>query len=441
MRGHSLEFQIALVLQVLVGASILLFSWSAIWLTSKALERQESAFLANASSLVADGLAHEWREENDLRRAAAAALEEIAPPGVWIEILDSRGQLVRATPGARRRASEVHEARVRLPRGAWVVTSISTRPRHDAIAALAAALLIGGLPLFGVVTLMSRAIARRALLPLSRMATQAERASESGTVGPLGQADDPLEVAVLAVSFNHLLQQLEKALRAEQAFSRDAAHELRTPLTVMSGELEYARADPTLSERQRVSLDRTREQVRTMTELVEALLLLRQADSQPEVSRAVFAPVNLADLARDLSREWRERSPQRAADLVVEADDEVLVSGHSILLASALRNLLSNAFKFTHSGQTVLISVHGSGDRSLVAVDDAGKGVPEGDRERIFDAFYRDPEARASLDGFGLGLPILRRVARAHGGDVAVAASSLGGARFELWIPSWIPRD
>src|SRR4029077_12491821 len=132
-------------------------------------------------------------------------------------------------------------------------------------------------------------------------------------------------------------------LRAEQAFSRDAAHELRTPLTVLSGELEYARTDPALPERQRVPLARASEQVRTMTDLVEALLLLRRTAPIEEAATAPFVPVNLADLVREVSRDLLERSP-RTADLTLEADDEVLVSGHPVLLTSALRNLLSNAF-------------------------------------------------------------------------------------------------
>jgi two-component system OmpR family sensor kinase len=76
-----------------------------------------------------------------------------------------------------------------------------------------------------------------------------------------------------------------------------------------------------------------------------------------------------------------------------------------------------------------------------VVVEDGGPGIAPEERERIFDPFYRGSEARARHEGFGLGLPILRRVARAHGGDVNVSASPLGGARFELSLPGWAPRD
>jgi two-component system, OmpR family, sensor kinase len=441
--AHSLEFRLSLLLQVVVGAVIVLFAGSAIWLSARTLERQEATFLTDASSLVIDDLEHEWSEDSDLGRAAAAALEEKVRPGVHVDVFDARGRLVQSTPDTLRRAhpGDVRESRVRLPRGAQVVTSVSTEPRRAAVRALVLALVLAALPLFGIVTLVSRAVARRALRPLSRMAAQAEQATEQGDLGPLGRSEDPAEVALLAASFNRLHARLSQMLQSEQAFSRDAAHELRTPLTVISGELEYARADPALSERQRIALTGAWEQVCIMTELVEALLLLRRTDPPAESATSVFIPVNLADLTRDVSRELLERSPQRTNDVIVESPDEVMVSGHPVLLASALRNLLSNAFKFTQPGQAVRVTVSERGGQSMVAVDDGGKGVSDAERERIFDAFYRDPEARATREGLGLGLPILRRVARAHGGDVLVGSSRLGGARFELSIPAWVPRS
>jgi prevent-host-death family protein len=115
------------------------------------------------------------------------------------------------------------------------------------------------------------------------------------------------------------------------------------------------------------------------------------------------------------------------------------VTGHAVLLASALRNLIGNALKFTGEGQPVRVTVRAANAASLVSVEDGGAGVRAEDREAIFDPFYRSPEARATQAGFGLGLPILRRVARAHGGDVTLSTSSLGGAWLELRVPAWRP--
>jgi len=123
---------------------------------------------------------------------------------------------------------------------------------------------------------------------------------------------------------------------------------------------------------------------------------------------------------------------------VVTAPDEVLVSGQPVLLASAMRNIIDNALKFTEPGQPVRITVEATGDASIV-VDDGGPGVAAGERERVFDPFYRGAEARAGRSGLGLGLPILRQVARAHGGEVTAEGSPLGGARFVLRLPLWSP--
>jgi two-component system OmpR family sensor kinase/two-component system sensor histidine kinase QseC len=254
-------------------------------------------------------------------------------------------------------------------------------------------------------------------------------------------ASDPAEVAALADAFDRLFERIQETLAAERHFTRDAAHELRTPLTVLCGELEYVLQDSSLSSSVREGLDRALLQGRAMTDLVEALLLLRDSDRDPRIREELSQPVNLSDLVRDVEREFREPAIGRARDLRVAAEDEVLIAGHSTLLSSALRNLLSNALKFTSPGQPVCVRVFNGSGRGTVVVEDAGPGIAPGDRERVFDPFYRSPEARAGYDGFGLGLPILRRVARAHGGDVLVSSSPLGGARFELFIPSWISRS
>jgi signal transduction histidine kinase len=186
-----------------------------------------------------------------------------------------------------------------------------------------------------------------------------------------------------------------------------------------------------------LNLTRANDQVRQMSELVDALLILRRVDAGSDSELDAITPVKLGDLARDASRELLERIPHRSGDLRIEAEDEVLVAGHATLILSAVRNLLSNALKFTRDGEAVVTTVTARDGLGVVVVEDSGLGVAPEDRERIFDPFFRSAEARASRDGFGLGLPVLRRVARAHGGDVVVSSSPLGGARFEMSLPLW----
>jgi signal transduction histidine kinase len=277
------------------------------------------------------------------------------------------------------------------------------------------------------------------LAPLSRLAAQADLTAVQAAHRELTVPTDPAEIVTLSVAFDRLLAQVHLMLRAEQNFSQDAAHELRTPLTVLSGELEMALSDPALPARHRHGLERAAEQARAMSDLVEALLVLRRADSASSEAPADFVLVDLRGLVRDVVAELRNRELVRGADFEVAAADEVLVLGNATLLTAALRNLLTNAFKFTAPGQPVRASISAGPDRATVVVEDGGSGISPADRERIFDPFFRGGEARAARDGVGLGLPIILRVARAHRGEVFVSASSLGGARFELRLPARVP--
>ena len=440
MKSPSLLFRLVVLQLALALTIIVVFAASAVWFSSRALERQETSYLTDAASLVANALTREWSEEGDLPRAAVEALKEDSPPEVQVDILDAEGRLVLSTARVsdRRPASGRREMRIHVPRGATVVASISTRPRRRAISVLLLGFAVTGVPLFGAVLILSRTLAGRALSPLSRMAAQAESTPLRSQAHPLGRPGDPAEVSALAGAFNRLVARLEESLSSERSFTQDAAHELRTPITVLGGELEYALSDSALPEKHRSNLAHAHDQVRQMSELVDALLVLRQADAEPELDAA--APVDLGDLVREAARELLEHLPRRSADLRIEAEDEALVSGHAALLLSAVRNLLSNAFKFTREGERVIVTVGNRAGLGRVVVEDAGPGVEPAERERIFDPFFRSAEARASREGFGLGLPILRRVARAHGGDVVVSSSPLGGARFELSVPAWDAR-
>jgi len=442
MKAHSLVLRLASLQQAMAAILILVYAGFTIWISAHTLKRQESTFLFNSATQMAGGIASEWKEEGDFGRAVRSAVSENPPVGIRIRVFDARGREIDVAPGVHRSLGGAwREIRVPIPGGGWVLASTPVDPRRRAVMALVWSLLLTAIPLLVVVTALSRTVARRALRPLSRIAAQAERASGDAPAEGFGSASDPSEVAALAGAFDRLLGRIREVLAAERHFTRDAAHELRTPLTVLCGELEYALQDPSLSPRARESLDRALVQGRAMSDLVEALLLLRGFDQDPGIRGELSQPVNLSDLVRDVERELREPALERVSDLEVAAEDEVLVAGHSTLLASAIRNLLSNALKFTSAGQPVSVRVFNGTGRGTVVVEDAGPGIAEGDRERVFDPFYRSAEARAAHDGFGLGLPILRRVARAHGGDVLVSSSSLGGARFELFLPSWVSRS
>jgi len=119
--------------------------------------------------------------------------------------------------------------------------------------------------------------------------------------------------------------------------------------------------------------------------------------------------------------------------VALEADAPVMLDGDADALRSLVRNLIDNALKYGGTPPQVRVQVERSGDSARLRVDDAGPGIPAAERERVFDRFHRREPGRGS--GSGLGLSIVRAVARAHGGSVQLADSSLGGLRVELRLP------
>jgi signal transduction histidine kinase len=445
MIGRSLTSRLALLQQLIAVVVILVFAASSLWITQRTLEREEHAILLETARRLADNVDREYREEHDLATAASDVLEEEAAFGMWIDIVDSAGhQLASSRRAVADRTSvsdqtddnHIQKVSISSASGAIIRVSVSSRLRDASVAALARALLISAVPLLILTLLLIRAITRRAIRPLARMERRAHEAAAEQGVRSIGPASGLAEIDALRDSFDRLLCRLDDLLQSERRFTSDASHELRTPLTVLSGELETALVRTDLPPEARGGLKRAAEQAQTMRDLVEALLLLRRAGPFTVKERGAFEIVNLADVVREITQEALMRNAARSEDLEVSAPDEVLVSGQPALLASAVRNIVDNAIKFTRAGQAIRITVEGA-DQVSIIVNDGGPGIPPEERERVFDPFYRGAEARAARSGLGLGLPILRQVARAHGGEVTIGDSALGGACVILRLPAW----
>jgi signal transduction histidine kinase len=430
VRSTSLVARLTLIQQLVASVVIVVFAASSLWLTDRSLRRAQERQLAETAHRVAESVDREYAEERDLPRASRAALEEETDSGLGIMVYGPQDTLLASNALANRTGyflpppsstARVIEhggrrwAAATESHGARVVTSISYRELRGSVSALARSLAWCAVPILVVTWFASRWTARRALRPLAQMDERARNAAVEAGVTSLGGPTGMAEIDRLAASFDRLLERLDGVLRSERRFTSEASHELRTPLTVLSGELEMALAGPALPPATRAALDRSAAQVDAMRALVDALLLLRRAGQGAPAARA----------------------PGRATDLGLDAPDEVMVSGHAALLASAVGNLVDNALKFTTGSTRVRVTVASDGAMARVVVEDGGAGIRAEDRERVFDPFFRGAEARAHLGGFGLGLPLLREVARAHGGDATLDDSPLGGARFTMSIPAW----
>ncbi|HLI60471.1 MAG TPA: HAMP domain-containing sensor histidine kinase [Solirubrobacteraceae bacterium] len=272
--------------------------------------------------------------------------------------------------------------------------------------------------------------------PLRRMARVAAQVSD-GALEPR-MAISPTasrEIRVLARSFNGMLDRLQFAFANERAFVADASHELRTPLTVIAGQFEVlaGEAHPSPEDIRRTQRLISAEIAR-ISRLIDDMLLLTRSGHADFLRRDRFAlEPFIADLwaTTTAGRERRfELGPLPAGTLDADPDR----------LAQALRNLIENAIVHTEEpqGLVALTAELRPSGRLRFAVEDDGPGIPEDERERVFERFHRTDRGRDRVSGgAGLGLSIVRAIAEAHGGRARATERPGGGARLELELPGF----
>ena len=351
-----------------------------------------------------------------------AALDRLAPPfGVDATVysparepLASVGKALPLPPGGR--GPSAHWARfrgrillsVRLADGRRLVAS---RPRPDlrhlvevatAVSLLVLAVGVGAWPLV-----------RRLTKRLERLRLRVEDLGH-GDLAARAPVEGRDEVADLARSFNRAADRIQGLVEGQRRQLAFASHELRSPLARLRLALEMMAGDPALKERA----------ARDLGELDDLIGELLEASRLEVLGRAERGEaVDLLGLVAE-----------EAARVEAAAEGEPAeVRGDPRLLRRLVRNLLENARRHA-GGAGVEARVERSGGGARLRVSDRGPGVPEAERERIFEPFYRPPGAAETGAGHGLGLALVRQIARAHGGDVRCLAREGGGTVFEATL-------
>jgi two-component system, OmpR family, sensor kinase len=390
---------------------------------------------------------------NDHVQLAEQLAAQNTPPATLVTRLDTRGvrarllladgQMFGSLQPRAPADTAVQTRRVKLPNtsgplagaqltlesDARLLASARTRVMHllYAVAAVAIVVIAVGVPL----------VVGVALSPLDTM-TRLARGIAAGRRGQrLGRQHGDTELGRTASAFDEMLDALEgaerRALASEEAMRRfvaDAAHELRTPITGIAAATEavlqqHSGADPQSRERLLMVLGR---EAQRASRLIEDLLDLARIDSglslHPE-------PTDL----REVVDVQVERARLLHPDLVVTADGpSVVATVDAARIGQVIANLLNNACEVTPAGSSVHVGVARFGAHAEVAVADSGPGVAPQDRERIFGRLVRGDGSGQRQAGAGLGLPIARGIARAHGGDVFCGPRRDGG-RFVLRLP------
>lgn len=261
----------------------------------------------------------------------------------------------------------------------------------------------------------------RGITPLNQLQSRIRRRRPTD-LSPITPASVPEEVRPLIVSFNDMMARLEENLQAQQRFIADAAHQMRTPLTglKMQTELALQESDP---EQLRLSLRQIAESTDRASHLINQLLSLARAEATTEKVYAV-EQVDLEAVIREVAHDLFPCAQAKDIDFGVEYSGHLLlVDGNQVLLREMIKNLIDNAIKYTPRGGSVTARARVAG-AVIFEVEDSGVGIPESDRERVFERFYRVLGSGES--GSGLGLPIVMEIADLHSATVSLNANPSG---------------
>lgn len=401
----------------------------------------DPARLADGTPSIAAAAAAQLPPADVPEDAQNAALERArAKSEVDFALFDATGRLVaragRPVPPPRLDEEESHWVGWRAPRsalddgdrlrlpafalrlsdGRWLVARRSLRSLRRPIGAWPGLILL------------ALAVAAGTYPIVRRLTRRLERLQES--VQRLGGGDLATRVAVvghdevarLAASFNEAATRIESLVQAHRSLLANASHELRSPLARVRMGLELS----STGKRPEIVQELARD-IAELDALIDEILLMSRLDAAADAQalRDRFETVDLAALAA-------EESARADASFVGET---VLVSGDARLLRRLVRNLLDNARRYGGSAP-VEVALERSGATARLEVRDRGPGVAEAERERIFAPFYRAQGASESAGGVGLGLALVRTIARQHGGEAFCLAREAGGSVFRITLPA-----
>ena len=267
----------------------------------------------------------------------------------------------------------------------------------------------------------------RALRPVEKMRREVDEVTGTSLDRRIADPGTNDEIGRLATTMNRMLGRLDESQKAQRRFISDASHELKSPLASLRQYAEIARSYPDRMSEAELA-EAVLDEGGRLERLVRNLLLLARVDEQ-----SLGLATDSVDLDDLLLAEGTRLRGTTELSIDTSAVAAVRVPGDAGLLGQVVRNLADNAAR--HATSTVRLSVSERAG-AVIVVEDDGEGIPAAERDRVFERFVRLDEARGrDAGGTGLGLAIVRELVAAHGGTVAVDASTLGGARFTVSLP------
>ena len=450
IRGRlSLWYSLVVFVALVTAGTLVLFLQARLGLA------RVDAELADAAATVAGVLRNELQEGQDLSTAVRDMVSELVLAGEGFAVISPADTVVDASAidgvqlpdrvlvaaAATPATMDAGPARIRIravtaaarASDVRVVTWKALGPLEIERRTLGRALLIG-IPIAVCVSILGGlTIGRRALRPLTVMAGQAGAIRSSDLDARLSVTDVSDELGMVGLAFNGLLERLAAARRQQRTFMADASHQLRTPVSVIrtTAQVMLSRA-PRSEHDYRDALDVVARQAERLTKLVNDMFTLAMADAQARPLQ--LASFYLDEMITEVAAEVAVLAAAKHVALDAAAVIETPCVGDEFLLRQLLANLLENAIRHTPPHGTVTVNLTRSSSGILVSVADTGPGITAADTERVFERFVRLGSSGTDAGG-GLGLPIARWIAEAHGGHLVLADTGPAGSRFEVRLP------
>jgi heavy metal sensor kinase len=275
-------------------------------------------------------------------------------------------------------------------------------------------------------------LARGSLAPIQRINQAARRISGANLDESIPTSGSGDELDQLAETLNAMMGRIREGVERIRRFNANAAHELRTPLSHICGRIETILARPRRDEEYRDALAQVLDEAHELAAGVNAML--RLAQSEAGIPRERRERVALGPLLETLVEFFEPLAEERGISIAAGPFPQVAVEGDGSWLRQLFSNLVDNAVKYCEAGDRIRVEARVEGGEVRVSVSDDGPGIAKDELPEIFERFERGARQQ-SRPGFGLGLPLAREIARAHGGRIAAASEPGRETTLTVWLP------
>jgi signal transduction histidine kinase len=321
--------------------------------------------------------------------------------------------------------------------------------KYDRFTVIAAATDVNGLDALGnlrvvllvtfstsvfLVSILGWIFSGRVLKPISRIVREVDTITEANLDQRLDEGNRKDELSKLSQTFNKMLGRLQRAFFSQKNFIANASHEIKTPITVMAGEIEVSLLQPRSNEYYIKVLKSVLGGIKGINVLSTQLLLLAQTSTDSPTIK--FASIRLDDILWSVKDELTRAHPESHIDIRFDlnlGNDDFIVRGDLELLKVVMLNLIDNGCKYS-SDNTIIITIRSNAESVILEFINNGPGIEDENRQRIFEPFFR-LKTNKKIRGFGIGLPLAKRILDLHRGTIVVESEANQQTIFSVTIP------